>query len=168
MLLTCWQVEVEGRWKYATADVAAMVAVYRPGCVRLSAMKAPTVPRFERMQRCASREITNRRLAASKRRLRLEREAVPLFADHVAVEQPTPEERIRRIDEGVNQNWTEMRKRRAESWRRIRARLRALHSTVRARVLLEHAEMGSPGTPESVGYVIDKRAGMALVAEVGG
>jgi hypothetical protein len=47
------------------------------------------------------REINNRRLAASKRRLKLERDAVPLISDQIAELQPTPEQRIKDKDKSA-------------------------------------------------------------------
>lgn len=64
------------------------------------------------------REINNRRLAASKRRLRLEREAVPLLSDQVAELQPTPEQRIRDMDKLTKARFEGFDKKQKEVWDR--------------------------------------------------
>lgn len=67
--------------------------------------------------RPTTREITPRRLAAAERALRLERERLPLFADQVAAEQPSAEERIKRIDAEHAGYWQSHRDLAASHWR---------------------------------------------------
>ena len=73
-----------------------------------------------------SRGITPRRLAAANRHLRLERERFPLFADQIAVEQPSPEQRIVKADENWNHFWGKFRTFSASQWRFARRVLRSL------------------------------------------
>lgn len=51
------------------------------------------------------REINNRRLAASKRRLKLERDAAPLISDQIAELQPTPEQRVKDMDKSAQERF---------------------------------------------------------------
>lgn len=69
------------------------------------------------------RGVTPRRLAAADRALRLERERLPLFADQVAIEQPTATERIQQIDAAQVEHWQSHRDLAAKHWRWGRRRL---------------------------------------------
>lgn len=72
------------------------------------------------------REVTPRRIAASRRALNREAEKLPLFAAQIRETQPTPEERIASIDAGQQQVIAEWRTFRADMWRKGRAMLREL------------------------------------------
>ncbi|MGC4115841.1 MAG: hypothetical protein QM765_14845 [Myxococcales bacterium] len=82
------------------------------------------------------RGITPQRLAAAKKRLRLEQEAAPLFAKQIAAQQPTPEERITRSDAGAVESEREARRSTARLWREARALLRAMPAANREAILL--------------------------------
>lgn len=66
------------------------------------------------------REVTPRRIAAAKTHLKNELKKHPLFAAEIAAEQPSPEERISRIDEGRLEWRLMMRKDHAERWMKFR------------------------------------------------
>lgn len=72
---------------------------------------------------CVPRGVTPRRLAAAERALQLERERLPLFADQVAAEQPTAEDRIHRIDAEHLGQLQSHRDLAAKHWRWGRAQL---------------------------------------------
>lgn len=84
--------------------------------------------RFKRYGRIEeqTRGITPRRLAAAKRALQRERDKMPLFADMIAETQPTPEERITKLDAGLIEQMIENRQEVAEKWREIRRKLREM------------------------------------------
>lgn len=88
--------------------------------------------RFSRGFRVTAYEPTSRKLAAVKRRQRLDREKFPLFADEIAEGQPDPEQVL--IDRAVH--WVERQQARrddlAQQWREARAQLRALPDDRRA------------------------------------
>jgi hypothetical protein len=69
------------------------------------------------------RGITPRRLIAAKTALRRERERFPLFADQVAEEQPTPDERIAHFDERLLNGDQGQRDLAAKHWRWARRQL---------------------------------------------
>lgn len=66
------------------------------------------------------RDITPRRLAAAKRALQRQRDKCPLFADQIAERQPTPEERIDKIDEQNLMCWIRLRKSECKNWLQLR------------------------------------------------
>jgi len=91
--------------------------------------------RHEKSVRSSPRPITTRRLSAAKRALQKERDNYPLFAEQVADEQPTPEERIRSHDEQNADHWQTIRDHRARVWRDARAVVDALPSDQRTALL---------------------------------
>ena len=88
--------------------------------------------RFSRGFRVTAYEPTSRKLAAVKRRQRLDREKFPLFADEIAEGQTDPEQVL--IDRAIH--WVERQQARrdylAQQWREARAQLRALPDDRRA------------------------------------
>ena len=80
--------------------------------------------RHRRRGRLRLRGITPRRLAAAKRALQRERDRHALFADQVASEQPTAEERITKSDLGVIEYDQGHRDLAATHWRWGRMQLR--------------------------------------------
>ena len=82
--------------------------------------------RFKRALKSEKRGVTPRRLAAAKRTLKRQAEALPLFSEQIRAEQPTPKERIRTFDNN-HAEWAQgMRDHDAEKWRKARAQLRSL------------------------------------------
>lgn len=98
-----------------------------------------------------TREITPRRLAAAERALRLEREWLPLFADQVAAEQPTAEERIKRIDAEHAEYWQSHRDVAASHWRWARGIL-SQHPAYAADIL---AKWEVSSIPSAAAYFAD-------------
>lgn len=78
---------------------------------------------------------TARKEAALRRKQRLEREALPLFATEVAAAQPTIDEVRATRERGWAKSETDERQRRAAWWRRARRALRALPEAERAACL---------------------------------
>lgn len=72
------------------------------------------------------REINNRRLAASERRLRIERESAPLFADQIAALQPTALERLQSMDAATQERFAHWDQKRQETWEEALARIAEL------------------------------------------
>lgn len=81
------------------------------------------------------RGITSRRLAAAKSALKRERERRPLFADQIAIEQPTPEARIAGFDEELQRQDQGHRDLAAEHWRWGRVQLSMLSDELRREVV---------------------------------
>ena len=94
-----------------------------------------------RFSRNTSKEIilntaqSKRRLAAAKRALQRERDKYPLFADEIARNQPTPEERIEMLNQESIRRVARMRKFRAEMWRKGRKMLKELSENEQKRFL---------------------------------
>lgn len=82
-----------------------------------------------------ARGVTARRLAAAKRALQRERDKLPLFADMIAETQPSPEERINKVDAGLIKQMIETRHEIAAKWRKCRADLRAMPQNEREHLL---------------------------------
>jgi hypothetical protein len=104
------------------------------------------------MPRAVARPLTERRLQAAKRALAREREECPLFADDIAEEQPTPEERVRTIDAEQVRYWQRIRDFNARTWRAARRILNSLPAGERDRL---RAEWQSAPYPASASYFAD-------------
>jgi hypothetical protein len=87
--------------------------------------------RFRRWPRPMPFEDTSRKRAAFFRKQRLEREALPLFADHIAAQQRDVEDEMRDRAERWNVSQQASRDQRAASWRQARQRLFALDHDLR-------------------------------------
>lgn len=90
--------------------------------------------RFRRWHRPEPYRDTSRKRAAFHRKQRLEREALPLFADQIAAGQHGVNEEMARRAIWWDEAERERRRQRAAWWRKGRARLFALPDTLRARV----------------------------------
>lgn len=104
------------------------------------------------MPRAAARPLTERRLAAARRALQREREDCPLFADDIADEQPTAEERVQEIDAAQVAHWQRIRDYNARTWRAARRILNGLPVEERDRL---RAEWQSAPYPASASYFAD-------------
>lgn len=82
--------------------------------------------RFKRALKSEKRGATPRRLAAAKRALRRQADALPLFSEQIKDEQPTPEERIKSFDNSHAEFAQRLRDHDAKSWRKARVQLRSL------------------------------------------
>jgi hypothetical protein len=147
---TVWEVLVEDEWRYATPDVAALVAVSRPGNVRLTEMAERFGIRFERLPKhlVERKPVSKLRLLHAERALKRQREKAGLFADHLAASQPTPEQRIRAIDDRSQLGALEDRTHRAAAWRRCRAMLAKMPADARRRILFKWNVASCPAVPE--------------------
>ncbi|MGY6259180.1 hypothetical protein ACXIVK_37785 [Paraburkholderia caledonica] len=91
---------------------------------------------------------TPRKRAAFARKQRLEREALPLFADQIAAEQIGADEEM----EGRRAQWDRQtasdRLRRATQWRRARGRLRGYLAPVRSALHAYWQQCRWPADPE--------------------
>lgn len=110
--------------------------------------------RFKRYDRC-SFVWTSRKEAALLRRLRLEREAYPLFSDVVAAGQPTVDQVKRQRATQSDRMEREARQRQAASWRQARAAVWAIPDPDRAQVLRYwNTHRHFPGSPNYLLYVV--------------
>lgn len=109
--------------------------------------------RFARMARpeAGARGITPRRLAASKKWIAKELDKAGLFAEEVAAELPTPEDRITDHDASVVQGIAERRQWQADRWRAVRAKLFAYPDAERAKILAAWQYSNVPGDPAYFG-----------------
>lgn len=82
-----------------------------------------------------ARDTTPNRLARARAALARERDKLALFADQVAADQPTPEERLATIERDQVDFWKDHRNARARDWRNGRRWLRALPRGVQARIV---------------------------------
>lgn len=97
------------------------------------------------------RKHSNQRLAAARRSLTKERNKHPMFADQFVTE--TPEERLDRQDQAADAAWRELRKLKAQSWRRARRSLFSLPQDQRQAITQEwNQHKWLPGSPE---YLLD-------------
>jgi hypothetical protein len=87
--------------------------------------------RFRRWPRPTPYEDTSRKRAAFFRKQRLEREALPLFADHIAAQQHDVEDEMRHRAERWSVSQQASRDQRATSWRAARQRLFVLDDDLR-------------------------------------
>ena len=102
--------------------------------------------RFSRFPRYRAGAPTKQRLAAARRAIEREREAVGLFPE--LAPQETPEERIARIDDELAAHWQRMRDHQATRWRRARRWLYSLPPEQMDQILSEWRSCGWPGSPE--------------------
>jgi hypothetical protein len=91
------------------------------------------------------REVTNRRLAASKKWIAKEIDKAGLYAEEVAAEMPTPEERIDKIDTNSVEWWKTVRQSAADRWRVARRRFFAFPADEQAKILAAWKSNGCPG-----------------------
>ena len=106
--------------------------------------------KFERHIKATRRPVTGRRLAAARRSLQRQTDAVCLFPDLAPTE--TPDQRIDRIDQetvAMVQRW---RNHTAQTWRRARRQLRTLTADQRAAVL---KRWNIRGLPKQAHYLAD-------------
>jgi hypothetical protein len=87
--------------------------------------------RFRRWPRPTPYEDTSRKRAAFFRKQRLEREALPLFADHIAAQQRDVEDEMRHRAVHWSVSQQDSRDQRAASWRKARQRLFAVDDELR-------------------------------------
>jgi len=100
--------------------------------------------RFRRQEKIEGRGISPRRLAAAKRALQRQADALPLFSAQIKAEQPTPEERIINHDNNFA-DWKQgCRDAAAKTWREARAKLRALPREEQEMILKYWNKSGMP------------------------
>ena len=91
--------------------------------------------RFRPRGRVQLRGATPRRVAAARRALRRERQRLVLFANQVAAEQPTPQERVEHFDLELLQTDQRHRDLAARHWRWGRRQLAQLPPSTRDQIL---------------------------------
>lgn len=97
-------------------------------------------------------KMTDRRIAAARRKLERQVAAMPLFADEVRASQPTPEQVVDAANEGWKKACANLRRHEAESWLKGRDRLRKLPAEQRAALL---AEWNASRQPGNAAYFLD-------------
>ena len=91
--------------------------------------------RHSTVSRLTARGITPRRLAAANRALQRERDHLPLFAEQIAAEQPTAEERVEEADRQLLQYAQSQRDLAALHWNRGRQWLQQIPAETRAEII---------------------------------
>lgn len=148
MTIDVYQVLVGDEWRNMSSENAVIAFVNRPGSVRLVTVQAPTRIRHELRPRSAlnGRPITPQRLAAAERRLKADRELVPLFAHLLKAEQPTAQERVESWERDFVEKERQWRAFDAARWREVRRILRAMPPQERAEWMLQWNDHGCPAT----------------------
>lgn len=108
--------------------------------------------RFNRFKRAGAYEDTNRKRAAVVRRQRLEREALPLFAEAIAATQDDVETVMQKQAVAWDLWQQDFRDGRARNWRRARAELAKFGDNIRPVLRKLWSEAPYPGAPE---YLLD-------------
>ena len=113
------------------------------------------------------RGVTSRRLAAAKRALKRERDNLALFADEVAAEQPSPEERIEHFDRRILDAEQSMRNLTAKHWRWGRNQLEK-HPEHKEQILAQWATSWCPPTGNYFAdFVRTRRTGRPRLRRLG-
>jgi len=108
--------------------------------------------KFRRQFPRVLRPVTERRLAAARRTLQRQADAVALFPELQPTE--TPEQRIARMDAAAAAHLQKLRDHTAQTWRRARRTFRTLTTEQRQQVLAEwHAPHWHP--PHDAHYLAD-------------
>ena len=111
--------------------------------------------KFERVTRFYPRGVTNQRLAAAKRKLQKEQNALPLFAEEIAEQQTTAEVMILSKDRQMMMLEIERRKYIANNWRRARQILRSMPIDVRTKAVEKwHSNRFMPKTAIYMIYML--------------
>ena len=105
---------------------------------------------FERYIKATRRPVTGRRLAAARRALQRQADAVALFPELAPTE--TPAERVERFDAQSVATLQRWRDQTAQTWRRARRQLRALPPDQRAAVM---AQWNNKFLPKHAHYLAD-------------
>ncbi|MBW3596954.1 MAG: hypothetical protein KY475_06730 [Planctomycetes bacterium] len=124
--------------------------------------------RHEKLPRAVARPITPRRLRAAENALRRERERHPLFADEVAANQPTPEERLAAVEANQVAHWQRIRDHAARTWRAARSILGSLPANEREKLLREWATAPYPPRAEYFADFLWRRTGRSASRETHG
>jgi len=104
--------------------------------------------RFNRRFKWQPRGVTLRRLASAERALKNQRDKLPLFADQIALEQPSALQRVQLADDATMRYEISSRDYNAELWRKSRKALYSVDIEVRRLLLkLWNGKRGYPGTP---------------------
>lgn len=111
--------------------------------------------KFERVSRYYPRGLTNQRLAAAKRKLKKEQDALPLFAEEIAEQQSTAEVLILTKDRQIMLSEIERRKYIADNWRRARKILKSMPKDVRLKAIEKwHSNRFMPKTAIYMMYML--------------
>lgn len=118
------------------------------------------------MPRALSRPVTPRRVQAAARALKREQEDCPLFADDIAEDQPTPEERVRVMDAQQVAYWQRIRDYNAQTWRAARRILFSLPAEERDRLLAAWQAAPYPGGASYFADFLWQRTGRSASREL--
>lgn len=94
--------------------------------------------------------LNNRRLSAARRALKRERDKAPLFADAIAAEQPTPEERIKKFDDAAEVALKEEAERRKKQWEALAKEIESLPPSERENFV---SHWNSSAVPDNEAYL---------------
>lgn len=162
MKATCFQVEIDGRWKYLDPENFGM-AFMAHGRVRLATVDVPKRPRFSHFRSQHAPGARPARVRAAEKALERQREKAGLFSEYIRAQQPTPEERIAAFDASTVRFHQELRAFEREKRRSAWNRLKTLPEHARATVLLRYNDSFHQGNASGLNYIIDQ-----VLAESGG
>jgi hypothetical protein len=151
--LTVWQTCIQGDWRYATPEIAA-IACYAGNPVRLVDVPAQAFLKIHRVPRWGRRDVSKARIMAAARAIEKQVTEAGLFAATERTKQPTPEERIKAADEEAMRQQQSRRQVYAKQWREVRARLAALPAHDRAMVVYKFNCFGGPHDATALDYLI--------------
>jgi len=117
--------------------------------------------RFTRFGRHNPINFNTRRQAAFARKQQRERDRYPLFADHVAAEQHSPDEELARRQRRADRLDTTLRGLDARVWREKRAIYFSLTADQRAEIRARWLAWTGPTTALYFAYIVDNVSGEA-------
>jgi hypothetical protein len=151
--LTVWQTCIQGDWRYATPEIAA-IACYAGNPVRLVDVPAQAFLKIHHVPRWGNRDVSKARIRAAEKAISKQVNNAGLFAAAEKELQPTPEERIKRADEEAMRQQQARRQVYAQQWREARARLADLPADDRAMVIYKFNCFGGPHDASALNYLI--------------
>ncbi|SDD58109.1 hypothetical protein SAMN05216345_111129 [Cupriavidus sp. YR651] len=115
--------------------------------------------RFSRLDRHTPIDFNARRQAAFARKQQRERDRYPLFPDHVAGEQHTPDDEVARRQRRSDNLERTTRTLHARIWREKRAVYFSLTGDLQAEIRAKWLEWTGPTTPLYYAYIVDNVSG---------
>ncbi|MGH8789389.1 MAG: hypothetical protein ACREYA_30490 [Cupriavidus necator] len=115
--------------------------------------------RFSRLERHTPIDFNTRRQAAFARKQQRERDRYPLFADHVAAEQHSPDEELARRQRRSDSLERTTRDLHARVWREKRAIYFSLSDAQRAEIGAKWKAWTGPTTALYFAYIVDTVSG---------
>jgi hypothetical protein len=153
--ITVWQTCVQGEWRYADPETAALVTV-AGNPVRLAELSARPFLKITRGARIGIRGATQGRLLAAKRAIEKQIQNAGLFSEMAKASAESPEQRIANIDEWHAEMRQGLRDIEARQWREVRKTLAKLPERDRAYVVYRFNNFLGPHIASTLMYLIKR------------